>query len=304
MTPVLAVVGPTASGKSALAMAVAERVGGEIVACDSVQVYRGFAIGCAKPSSADQARVRHHLIDVVLWHEPFDAERYRVLAAAAIADIRARGRVPIVCGGTGLYLRALRYGLVPLPPVDTSLRPSLLAREADEPGALYTRLRQLDPASAARIDARNLRRVVRALEITLSAGRPASEVRAEHGFAREEVPLTVVALSWPAAQLKERIAQRSADMLAHGLVDEVQALLAAGVSPSCRPLGAVGYREVVAVVQGKDALTGLAARIAASTWAYARRQRTWLRKTLVNRELAVSHANFDPRALADALTGG
>ena len=148
-------------------MAVCERLGGEIVSCDSVQVYRGFGdfIGCAKPSAAERRGVAHHAIDVADADEPFDAQRFRELAGAAIAEIRSRGRLPVVCGGTGTYLRSLRWGLMPAPPANEPLRAGLLAEEARQPGVLYARLREVDPETAQRTEPNNLVRVVRALEI-------------------------------------------------------------------------------------------------------------------------------------------
>lgn len=276
--PLLAVVGPTASGKSTLALAVCVEGQGELVSCDSVQVYRGFAIGCAKPTAAERARVPHHLLDVAAWDEPFDARRYRDLALAAIADVRARGRLPVLCGGTGLYLRTLRWGLVDAPAADAALRAELHADEARVPGSAWARLQALDPVSAAAIPRENVVHVVRALEITLQSGEPASALRARHGFAREEVPMRVVAVDWPAPALRERIAARVAAMMAAGLLDEVAALLGSGVSPEARPMRSVGYKECAQVLRGEAAREGLEERIVRATVAYARRQRTWLRR--------------------------
>jgi tRNA dimethylallyltransferase len=276
--PVLAVVGPTASGKSAVALALAAEIGAEIISCDSVQVYRGFEIGCAKPTAVERAQTPHHLIDVAAWNEPFDAQRYRTLAIGALAAIGARERVAIVCGGTGLYLRALRYGLADVPSAPPELRAALYAEEAGAPGSLYRRLLQIDPESARHIEPNNIVHVARALEIHAACGRPASLVRSEHGFAAELVPMRVVALRWPAAALRARIEERTGAMLEAGLLDEVQQLLAAGVAADSRPMRSVGYKEAVAVLSGSESSRGLAERIARSTWAYARRQLSWLRR--------------------------
>jgi tRNA dimethylallyltransferase len=259
-------------------MAVAEACEGEIISCDSVQVYRGFEIGCAKPSAQERARVPHHVIDVADWHEPFDAQIYRTLALAALDDVGARNRQPIICGGTGLYLRVLRWGLVEAPAADADLRARLLAREQKEPGVLYRELCRIDPDTAQRTEPHNLVRVVRALEIQAKTGEPASRLRSRHGFCQEAVPMRVYALCWPTEVLRRRIAERSAKMISAGLLDEVRALLDEGVSPDARPMRAVGYREAVEVVRGKMGAAGLAERISSSTWAYARRQRTWLRR--------------------------
>ncbi len=274
----LAIVGPTGSGKSGLALRLAETTGAEIVSCDSVQVYRDFVIGCAKASIEERRRVRHHLIDVARWDEPFDAARYVELARGALADIATRGHRAIVCGGTGLYLRALRWGLVPLPPADPAVRERLTQEEQRQPGVLYERLCVLDPATAQRTEPHNLVHIMRALEIMELCGRPTSEVRAAHGFREEQVPLDVVALRWPRDELRRRIETRTQQMLADGLLDEVSGLIGRGVDPSCRAMCAVGYREASAVVLGSAPRAGVGDRITASTWAYARRQLTWLRR--------------------------
>ncbi|MEE8408595.1 MAG: tRNA (adenosine(37)-N6)-dimethylallyltransferase MiaA [Myxococcota bacterium] len=274
----LAIVGPTASGKTSVAMRVAESVGGEIVTCDSVQVYRRFEIGCAKAMEPERRRVPHHLIDLVDWDEPFDAQRYRELAVEVITEVRSREAVPILCGGAGLYLRALRFGLVDAPPSDAAIRQRLLAEEAEEPGSLYRRLREVDPATAERTEPANLVHVARALEIFEQTGRTASEMRGEHGFSHELVSMRVVALRWSDERLRRRIGQRSAEMIQRGLLAEVERLLGAGVSPDARPMRAVGYREACEVVRGEASSDGLGDRIAQATWSYARRQRTWLRR--------------------------
>jgi tRNA dimethylallyltransferase len=274
----LAIVGPTASGKSSVALALAERHGAEILSCDSVQVYRGFVIGCAKPSASERARVPHHLIDLVDWREEFDAQRYCTLALEAMTAVRDRGHAPILCGGTGLYLRALRYGLIDAPERDVALRQRLYAEEEAEPGVLYLRLTALDPATAQRTEPKNLVHVVRALEIHATTGELPSALRARHGFNAERVPMHVVAVDWPRERLRARIAERVTAMLDGGLVDEVRALRAEGVPSDCRPMRAVGYREVVAMLAGALPAESLHRTIAQATWEYARRQYTWLRR--------------------------
>lgn len=269
----LAIVGATASGKSEVALQVAERTGAEILSCDSVQVYRDFSIGCAKPTLEERARVRHHLIDVVAWDEPFDAQRYCELSLAVMADTRV-----VLCGGTGLYLRALRYGLIDAPERDDALRERLYAEEAAEPGVLYRRLEVLDPASSQTIEPKNLVHIVRALEIHASTGELPSVLKKRHGFQSERVPMHIVAIDWPRPVLRERINARVAAMLARGLVDEVRGLLAAGVPESARPMRAVGYREVCDMLRGELPHAELGPRIAQNTWEYARRQYTWLRR--------------------------
>ena len=274
----LAVVGPTASGKSSVAMRLAEQHGADILSCDSVQVYRGFAIGCAKPSQTEQERVRHHLIDVVDWHEEFDAQRYCTLAMDVLARVHQSGRSAILCGGTGLYLRALRYGLIDAPERDLELRERLYAEEKASPGVLYDRLQGLDPMSARRIEPKNLVHVVRALEIHATTGELPSALRAKHGFNEERVPMRIVAIDWEREELRRRIAERVDAMIAQGLVDEVRGLQAQGVPTTCRPMRAVGYREVCAMLAGAMTAAELPRRITQATWEYARRQYTWLRR--------------------------
>ena len=281
----LAIVGPTASGKSEVALTVAASAGAEILACDSVQVYRGFDIGCAKPTRAEQEQVRHHLVDVVDWSDAFDAQRYCTLALDAIADAALRGKRVILCGGTGLYLRALRYGLIDAPERDLTLRESLYAEEQTRPGVLYDRLQKLDPVSARSIEPKNLVHVVRALEIYTQTGELPSVLKARHGFTTERLPMRVVAIDWPREVLRERIRARTEAMLAAGLVDEVRGLIERGVPTTCRPMRAVGYREVCEWLEGEAegaaccaTTEDLAQRIARATWEYARRQYTWLRK--------------------------
>lgn len=272
----LAIVGPTASGKSALALALAEASGAELLSCDSMQVYRGLDVGTAKPTREEQARVPHHLIDVAEPSEAFSAARYVTLADAALAQLQARGKEAILVGGTGLYLRALRWGLFDAPPRDGALRERLYDEERGEPGRLHARLSEVDPASARRIAVRDLVRVVRALEIheltgvPLSAHHAAQEVRERHR-------MRVAVLDPPRALLDERIRARTDAMLAAGLVEETRRIVTAyGRSPLC--LLAVGYREVLQHLDGELPLAELAPAIVRATRNYARRQRTWFRK--------------------------
>ncbi len=288
-TRVLAIVGPTGAGKSDVAMALAERLGGEIISCDSVQVYRHFDIGSAKPSLAERNRVAHHLVDVARWDEPYDAAQFCLQAETAIAEIHSRGRLSILCGGTGLYMRTLRYGLMAAPPADLQLRAQLQHDERSLPGSLHVRLAACDPASAERIHPSNLPHVMRALELCLQTQQPASQLRRDHGFKAERVPMMVICLDRETEILRARIARRTQAMLEAGWVAEVQHLLAQGVSPDCRPMRSVGYREIVAHLQGDASYVDVAAKITASTWQYARRQRTWWR-----RERDVHKCDMDP----------
>lgn len=259
-------------------MALAQRYGGEILACDSVQVYRGFDIGSAKAGASERAQVAHHLLDVVGPHASFDAQMYCDLAHKAVTSCRARHKRPIVCGGTGLYLRALRYGLAPSITAQPAFRAARMAEEQKTPGSLYAALQRCDPDSAAAIGPHNLVQLLRALEISVLAQEPASVIRARHRAARKTRPMRLIQPVWPDAVLRSRIEARIDVMLASGLIEEVEALLAQGVAADCRPMRAVGYREVGLYLRGALGKAELKAAMAKSSWAYARRQRTWLRQ--------------------------
>jgi tRNA dimethylallyltransferase len=271
--------GPTASGKTELAVSLALRLGGEIVSADSRQVYRLLDAATAKPSAAQRARVPHHLLDVAAPSEAYDAGRFIKEAANAIADIRRRGKLAIVCGGTGLYLRALTEGLAPLPPRDPSVRARLTAlaeREGSE--TLHTRLAKADPQAAAAIPAGNVQRVVRALEVHELTGRPISASWSA-GRSGGILADAVLRLDVPNEILRGRIEAR-ARMMWPALLSEVRALVPARFRGDEPGFTSLGYREAVSVLRGdlspKD---GLAAMLQA-THDYAKRQRTWFRHQL------------------------
>lgn len=273
---IFAVVGPTASGKTAVALAAAERLGAEIVSCDSMQIYRHFDVGAAKPTPEERARVRHHLVDLLDPDETYSAARYAADADRAIADLEARGRRVLVVGGTGLYLRALRFGLFEAPPRDDALRRRLLDEEAARPGLLHLKLRAVDAPAAARIAPNDLVRVVRALEVHALTGEPLSAHHARHQ-PRPRHPIEVLLLDPPADVLEARIAARVDVMLAGGLVDETRRIRqrwGAGVPG----LQSVGYAEVGQFLDGRLAASALAPAIVRATRRYARRQRTWFKK--------------------------
>jgi tRNA dimethylallyltransferase len=277
--PVLAVLaGPTAVGKSALGLRLAERFGGEIVSCDSMQVYRGFDIGTDKPGPEDRRRVPHHLIDIRDGREQFTAADFAVLAARTIGEIRGRGRLPLVVGGTGLYLKALLDGLFPGPGRDEAVR-AALDEEARRDGleALYARLEALDPGYAAAIGRRDRIRIVRALEVRAVTGAPLSE-----HFRRTESFLPGwkairIGLRRERAELCRRIDERAARMFARGLVEEVRGLLASGLPEGAPPFKALGYRHALAVLRGEMEPEAAASRTAFDTRRYAKRQMTWFR---------------------------
>jgi tRNA dimethylallyltransferase len=272
----IVVAGPTASGKTELAAALALRLGGEVVSADSRQVYRLLDAATAKPPRGLRERVPHHLIDCAAPSEAYDAARFAREAGAAIADIRARGRVPVVCGGTGLYLAALLEGLTPLPPRDPALRARLEADAAREGrAALHARLAAADPAAAAGIPPANAARVIRALEVLELTGRPISAHWA--GGRAGGLDARVLRLEVRPEVLKGRLEARAAAMWP-ALMAEVRALVPARLSGAEPGLTGLGYREAMSVLRGeRSEAEGLAEMIRA-TAAYAKRQRTWFRR--------------------------
>jgi tRNA dimethylallyltransferase len=272
----IAIAGPTASGKSALAMRLAAARGGEIVSCDSLQVYRGLDIGSAKPSRAERAAVPHHLLDVVDPDQTFSAAGYARLARAAVADIHVRGRTPIVAGGSGLYLRALVWGLFEGPARDEPLRRRLEAL-ADRRGdaRLHGILRRVDPEAAARIEPRDRVRVVRALEVYRATGRPIGELQRGGGGGLAGFEVKVIVLDPGREALRSAVEARADAMLAAGLVEETRALLAR--YPGARPLDAIGYRQAASVVRGSSDVAKARRDIVVETMRYAKRQLTWFR---------------------------
>lgn len=276
---VVCLVGPTASGKTALALEVAAACGAEIVSADSRQVYRRMDVGTAKPTPAERARVAHHVIDVVDPETPFDVGRFRAEATAAIAGIAARGGRVLVVGGTGLYVRALVQGLCPAPPRQPALRTRLEAEAAAEGlPALHDRLRAVDPVAAARIHPNDRMRVVRALEVAGVSGRPLSAWQADHAFGERPYEVVTVGLAVPPAVLDARIDARIDAMLAAGFLDEVAALCATALPDDAPAWNAVGYRELREVVRGHAALDDAVRATRRATRQFAKRQRTWFRR--------------------------
>jgi len=276
--PLVAIVGPTASGKSALALRLARERSGEIVSCDSLQVYRGLDVGSAKATSAERAEVEHHLLDVADPGEVFSAADYARLARAALDGVRARGRVPIVAGGTGLYLRALVVGLFDGPPRDEALRRRLEAlgdRFGDE--RLHRLLRRVDPVAAERIRPRDRVRVLRALEVYRATGRPISEEQRRGSEPLRGYLTLVVGLDPGRAALRAAIEVRTREMLDRGLIEEVRGLVSRGTDPLARPLQAIGYRQVLSVLRGEMTVDEAERAIVAATLRLAKRQMTWFR---------------------------
>jgi tRNA dimethylallyltransferase len=277
--PVVAIVGPTATGKSALALRLAERFDGEIVNCDSTAVYRGFDIGTDKVPLAARRGIPHHLIDVADPTEVYTAARFAADASAAVAGILARRRVPLVVGGTGLYYRALTRGLFPGPAADPALRArleSIAARRG--PARLHQLLARVDPASALRIQPRDTKRLVRALEVYILTRCPLTDHFAATASPLGEHPVVTIALRIPAALTAARTERRVAEQFARGLMDEVRGLLARGVPPSARPFGGLVYRQAMELLAGVRDEAATRSLIAQENRRYARRQLIWFRK--------------------------
>ncbi len=286
--------GPTASGKSAVALLLAERLGGEILSVDSMQVYRGLDIGTAKPTAAERQRVPHHLIDVADLAEPFDAARFVRLATAAEREIQARGRVPIYCGGTGLYFKALLEGLGEAPPADAAVRTRLEATPMPE---LLAELAASDPATFERIDRQNPRRVIRALEVIRLTGKPFSAQRADWkraGAPGDSGPVcNIFVLQREPDELRTRIDTRVDQMFAGGLVGEVESLLTRGLRENPTAMQAIGYRQVVEHLEGLRSLADTVALVKQKTRQFAKRQLTWLRGKMTATWLPVSPKETD-----------
>ena len=276
LLPLVAIVGPTASGKSALAVWLAERLGGEVVACDSTQLYRGFDIGTAKPAAAERRGIPHHLIDVLAPEEEATAGGYRQLAIAVLEALRRRGRVPIFTVGTGLYLRALLEGLADVPQRSEELRERLRAsRESRPTGYLYRVLQRLDPEAARKIAPADEQKLIRAIEVCLLAKRPVSEVHRSGRTPLEGWRPLRIGLRPPREALYARIQARTETMLAHGWADEVRALLDGGLIENAKPFDFIGYRELRAVLRGETTIEQARAAIQQATRRYAKRQLTW-----------------------------
>lgn len=272
----LAIVGPTAVGKTALALYLAERFHGAIISADSRLIYRGMDIGTAKPTPAERARVPHYLVDILAPDEPFGLAQFQELAYQAIADAHQKGFLPMLVGGTGQYVWAVLEGWsIPRVPPQPALRAQLEEQARREgPEALHRRLAELDPAAAERIDPRNVRRVIRALEVSLTAGAPISVLQRKQPSPYD---ILIVGLQMDRAELYARIDARVEQMIAAGLVDEVRDLLAVGYPPDLPAFSSVGYRQIIACLRGEISLEEAIARIKRDTRRLVHQQSIWFR---------------------------
>jgi tRNA dimethylallyltransferase len=286
--------GPTAVGKSEIALLLAEKLVGEIISVDSMQVYRGLDLGTAKPSPAAGARVPHHLIDVVELTEPFDAAQFLRLAGRAVADIQSRGRVPILCGGTGLYFKVFLEGLGQAPPADAALRTVLEATPLPE---LLSELAARDPATYERIDRQNPRRVIRALEVIRLTGQPFSAQRAnwDHAPRTAHHAANCIGLARSAPDLHQRIEGRVDAMFRRGWVAETEQLLRRGLDRNRTAMQALGYRQIVEHLRGKRSLPETIELVKIRTRQFAKRQMTWFR-----RQLPLTWIVLEPQTSAEA----
>jgi len=307
---VIAIVGPTAAGKSALALALAEAIAGEIVNADALQVYRGFDIGTAKPSPEERAKVPHHLIDILDPGERYSAGEFARRARSALKEIAARGRAAILVGGSGLYLRALWSGIAPLPPADVAVRSRLLARLSSEGlSALYAELARLDPQTAERLGKGDTQRILRALEVAIATGASLTTWIARQPFGTETISMRKIGLTLPRGVLYDAIAVRVRSMLGAGWVDEVRELLARGVERTSPAFQAIGYRQWVEFLDGASSYEESLQTVVTLTKRFAKRQETWFRReggidwwdARKTQECLTSMVDMAPRVEMDAM---
>ncbi len=294
----LFIAGPTAVGKSAVALAAAQALGGELISVDSMQVYRGLDIGTAKPSARERERVAHHLIDVAELSACYDAARFVQEARAAMQQIQARGRVPIFCGGTGLYFKAFTEGLGDAPATDAQVRAEL---EATPLPQLLAELAERDPVTFQKIDRQNPRRIVRALEVIRLTKRPFSEQRASWSAGGAGVsPACAFGLSRAAEDLQKRIRRRVDEMFAAGLMAETAGLLERGLAENRVALQALGYRQAVEHLRGERSLPETIECVKIRTRQFAKRQLTWFRRQM-SLEWIELEKNASPAAIAERI---
>jgi tRNA dimethylallyltransferase len=277
-SPIIAVLGPTGAGKSVLSLALAEAFDGEIVNCDSVQVYRALQIGCAKVPLEARRGIPHHLLDILSPDEELTAGAYSRLAKTVFQSLRTNGKLPILVGGTGFYLRALLDGLSPAPGRDERLRARLRDIAARRPFALHRFLRGRDPEAATRIHPNDHQKLTRAIELTLLAGQPATETQSLPRDSLQGFDVLKIGLAPQRSLLHERLNQRSAHMFQNGLIAETKAILDAGVSAAAKPLQSLGYKQAVNVITNHTEIGAAIQECQTKTRQYAKRQITWFRR--------------------------
>jgi tRNA dimethylallyltransferase len=273
---ILFIAGPTAVGKSQVALSLAQQLRGEIVSCDSMQIYRELQIASNKPSEEERNMIEHHLLDVVSIHEPFDVARYYQMATEAVAGIHSRHHLPIVAGGSGLYMQVLLDGIFEDLSKDPELRRRLAAQEEAVPGTLWKQLEKLDPESAERIHINDRRRTIRALEVCLQEGRPFSEMRTQRKGLWGEYQVELFCLNRDRQQLYDNINKRTEEMFKQGLVEEIKSLNRGQINMTAQ--GAIGIKEVLAYLDGEYDLQYAVSAIQKNTRHFAKRQLTWFRK--------------------------
>jgi tRNA dimethylallyltransferase len=279
LAPLVVILGPTASGKSSLAIHLAQQLNGEVLVCDSTQVYRHFDIGTAKVPLAEQRGIAHHLVDLVEPEELFTAGEYRRRALLALAEVSKRGKLPILTAGTGLYLRALLEGLAEAPERSEELRARLRAKlQTRGPGHLHRMLARLDPEIAARIAPRDTQKVIRAIEMRILAGKPVAEIHRAGRSSLEGYDEQKIGLIPSRAALNARIDARTAAMIRDGWLDEVRKLSSSGISPDAKPFQFIGYPDLLAHLAGRLTMETAVEKIQLATRQFAKRQLTWFRK--------------------------
>jgi tRNA dimethylallyltransferase len=273
---IIVICGPTGIGKTAAAIEIAETLNAEIIGADSMQIYRQMDIGTAKPTAAEQARIPHHMIDIIDPDAPFDAVRFADMARTTANQLHNRGIIPLVVGGTGLYIKALLYGMFQSDPVDKKIR-ERLKKEADEHGtdSLYQRLMQSDPITANKLHPNDTYRILRALETFEATGKPISEYQNTHAFAEQLYDALKIGLNMDRALLYERINERVDAMIAAGFVDEVKNLLDAGYTKALKSMQSIGYRHIVDYLEGRLTLEECVRTLKRDHRRYAKRQLTW-----------------------------
>ena len=277
MHPIVVIVGPTGSGKSDLGLRIASEFRGEIVSCDSIQVYAGLDIGSAKTPVEARADIPHHMVEVIDPAEELTAGGYARLARAALRDIRERNYLPVIVGGTGLYLRALFEGLSPAPVRDEALRARLRATNETNFALLPRFLRRYDPAALARIHANDRQKLIRAVELTMKGHRPASAIQRQQREALTDVRVLKIGLNPERKLLYEKLNLRTAAMFAGGLLEETAALLAAGIPPDIKSMQSLGYKQAVKILDGSLSEAAAIEQCQIKTRQYAKRQLTWFR---------------------------